>query len=86
MSCLFVEGGREGGQIHSLRSAYISNLSHQIGLQPSKKFLRLEFCLFYTSLVVVVVLVLSNSSPKSKVQTSVLGLVVDFVFPLSQEQ
>ena len=29
---------------------------------------------------------LSNSSPKSKVQTSVLGLGVDFVFPLSQEQ
>ena len=29
---------------------------------------------------------LSNSSPKSKVQTSVLGLGVDFVFPLSQQQ
>ena len=29
---------------------------------------------------------LSNSSPKSKVQTSVLGLGVDFVSPLSQEQ
>ena len=29
---------------------------------------------------------LSNSSLKSKVQTSVLGLGVDFVFPLSQEQ
>ena len=29
--------------------------------------------------------VLSNSSPKSKVQTSVLGLGVDFVFPLSQQ-
>ena len=28
---------------------------------------------------------LSNSSPKSKVQTSVLGLGVDFVFPLSQQ-
>ena len=31
-------------------------------------------------------LILSNSSPKSKVQTSVLGLGVDFVFPLSQQQ
>ena len=30
--------------------------------------------------------ILSNSSPKSKVQTSVLGLGVDFVFPLSLEQ
>ena len=30
--------------------------------------------------------ILSNSSPKSKVQTSVLGLGVDFVLPLSQEQ
>ena len=30
--------------------------------------------------------ILSNSSPKSKVQTSVLGLGVDFVFPLSQQQ
>ena len=30
--------------------------------------------------------ILSNFSPKSKVQTSVLGLEVDFVFPLSQEQ
>ena len=30
--------------------------------------------------------ILSNSSPKSKVQTSVLGLGVDFVFPLSQVQ
>ena len=29
---------------------------------------------------------MSNSSPKSIVQTSVLGLRVDFVFPLSQEQ
>ena len=29
---------------------------------------------------------LSNSSLKSKVQTSVLGLGVDFVFPLSQQQ
>ena len=29
---------------------------------------------------------LSNSSPKSKVQTSVLGLGVDFVFPLSQQE
>ena len=29
---------------------------------------------------------LSNSSPKSKVKTSVLGLGVDFVFPLSQQQ
>ena len=29
---------------------------------------------------------LSNSSPKSKVQTSVLGLGVDFVFPLLQQQ
>ena len=29
---------------------------------------------------------LSNSSPKSKVHTSVLGLGVDFVFPLSQQQ
>ena len=28
---------------------------------------------------------MSNSSPKSKVQTSVLGLGVNFVFPLSQE-
>ena len=31
-------------------------------------------------------LLLSNSSPKSKVQTSVLELGVDFVFPLSQEK
>ena len=30
--------------------------------------------------------ILSNFSPKSKVQTSVLGLGVDFVFPLSQQQ
>ena len=30
--------------------------------------------------------ILSNSSPKSKVQTSVLGLGVDFVFPLSQQE
>ena len=30
--------------------------------------------------------ILSNSSPKSKVQTSVLGLGVDFVSPLSQQQ
>ena len=29
---------------------------------------------------------LSKSNPKSKVQTSVLGLGVDFLFPLSQEQ
>ena len=29
---------------------------------------------------------LSNSSPKSKVQTSVLGLGVDFVYPLSQQE
>ena len=29
---------------------------------------------------------MSNSSPKSKVQTSVLGLGVDFVFPLSQQE
>ena len=29
---------------------------------------------------------LSNSRPKFKVQTSVLGLGVDFVFPLSQQQ
>ena len=29
---------------------------------------------------------LSNSSPKSKVQTSVLELGVGFVFPLSQEE
>ena len=29
---------------------------------------------------------MSNSSPKSKVHTSVLGLGVDFVFPLSQQQ
>ena len=29
---------------------------------------------------------LPNSSPKSKVQTSVLELGVDFVFPLSQEE
>ena len=29
---------------------------------------------------------LSNSSPKSTVQTSVLGLGVDSVFPLSQQQ
>ena len=29
---------------------------------------------------------LSNSSPKFKVQTSVLGLGLDFVFPLSQQQ
>ena len=29
---------------------------------------------------------MSNSSPKSKVQTSVLGLGVNFVFPLSQQQ
>ena len=34
----------------------------------------------------VISFVLSNSSPKSKVQTSVLGLGVDFVFPLSQQQ
>ena len=31
-------------------------------------------------------ILLSNSSPKSKVQTSVLGLGVDFVFPLSQQE
>ena len=30
--------------------------------------------------------ILSNSSPKSKVQTSVLGLGVDFDFLLSQQQ
>ena len=29
---------------------------------------------------------MSNSSPKSNVQTSVLGLKVDFVSPLSQQQ
>ena len=29
---------------------------------------------------------LSNSSPKSKVQTSVLGLGVDFFSPLSQQE
>ena len=36
--------------------------------------------------VYVSVSLLSNSSPKSKVQTSVLGLGVDFVFPLSQQE
>ena len=30
--------------------------------------------------------ILSNYSPKSKVQTSVLGRGVDFVFPLSQQE
>ena len=30
--------------------------------------------------------ILSNSSRKSKVQTSVLGLGVDFVFPLAKQQ
>ena len=37
-------------------------------------------------LTMLTLLFLSNSSPKSKVQTSVLGLGVDFVFPLSQQE
>ena len=35
---------------------------------------------------VFIIEILSNSSPKSKIKTSVLGQGVDFVFPLSQQQ
>ena len=59
--------------------ACIPNLDFLLCLEPSKKFVVVGWggC---------VNLFLSNSSPRSKVQTSVLGLGVDFDFPLSQQE
>ena len=51
-------------------------LQHSLGVpQPQLFGIFLVFSMFLT-----------NSSPKSKVQTSVLGLEVDFVFPLSEQE
>ena len=70
---------------YNLRSqSYIKNLPHNFLLQPSFTIIFDKGCsqlpTFLNSFF------LSNSSPKSKVQTSVLGLGVDFVFPLSQKE
>ena len=65
MPCWVGEGGL-GGQILSLKSAYISNLSLLLGLKSFKKFIWVVFCPFYTSPVVAVVVV-------------VIGLESDFI-------
>ena len=54
------------------------------GFENYKRYYRSARVQVLTSLNNFVLL--SNSSPKSNVQTSVLGLGVDFVFPLVQEE
>ena len=72
------------------QSEYIIAKGVQFEFKHNKDVKTTGGMIFYHRATIFVVLCvrmfLSNSSPKSKVQTSVLRLGVDFVFPLSQQQ